>query len=174
MLEAALRPGALDEATHERLLTLALEDPLAPPTEAELAEAAQLRDALATGADHSDADVLRALAAPFHDGGDAAVERALAAAESAPRPRRNVVYLVFGAASAVVAAAAAIALLVGAPSPERGASASAAPELVRPRSTVPLFEEPFATNGTSARMDRIAAARSRDLRDNRYAAWGVR
>ena len=30
------------------------------------------------------------------------------------------------------------------------------------------------TGGTSARVDRIASARERELRANRYAAWGVR
>lgn len=176
MLEAALRPAELDEEVHERLLSYALEDPLAPPTDAELAEASRLREALATGADHADADLLRAAAAPFHGGGDAAAERALAIAEQASSPRRNVVYVLFGAASAAVAAAAAISLLVGTPRPEPGPTASSAPgrELVRPRSTAPLFDEPFATGDTSARMDRIASARSRDLRDNRYASWGVR
>jgi hypothetical protein len=37
-----------------------------------------------------------------------------------------------------------------------------------------LFAERFETGETTARMDLIASARSRDLRNNRYTAWGVR
>jgi hypothetical protein len=181
-LEAALRPGQLDAATHERLLALALEDPLAPPSEQELVESARLRDALATGAAHSDADVLRALAAPFGEPSAASVESALQAAlgASAPPapPRRNVVYAVFGGASALLAAAAAVALLVTGASEKAApmtapAAVAVAPALVKPHSTADLFDERFETAGTTARMDVIASARSRDLRDNRYAAWGV-
>lgn len=185
-LEAALRPSELDAAVHERLLMLALEDPLAAPTEEELIESARLRDALASGAPHPDAEVLRALSAPFGAVSDEAVERALSTAErgsvqARPAPKQNVVFAVFGAASAALAAAAAVALFVaGSRSSEPAASravtapAAAAPQLVKPRSTTDLFDERFETSGTTARIDRIASARSRDLRDNRYAAWGVR
>lgn len=175
-LRAALRPGELDPSVHERLLAMALEDPLAPPSEAELVEARRLREALEDGSSHPDADLLRALGAPFGAAGeDDAVARALAAAERAKAPRRNVVYALFGAGSAALAAAAAIALfVVGAPRPEPAVATTTAPPLVRPRSTTELFDERFETSGTTARMDRIASARSRDLRDNRYAAWGVR
>ncbi len=179
-LEAALRPSELDPRTQERLLAQALDDPFAPPSEAELVESAQLREALESGAPHPDADVLRALGAPFTDAGQDVVERALLAAEPAPErltaaPPRNVVYVVFGAASAALAAAAAVFLFVGSvQKPEPTATAAAAPQWSRPRSTTDLFDERFETNGTTARMDRIASARSRDLRDNRYAAWGVR
>jgi hypothetical protein len=73
----------------------------------------------------------------------------------------------------VLAAAAAVALLVGQP---RGAAsvASAPGALVKPHSTTALFADRFETGDTTARMDLIAGARSRDLRDNRYASWGVR
>jgi hypothetical protein len=47
-------------------------------------------------------------------------------------------------------------------------------QLAKPRSTVSLFSERFETEDTTARMDAIASARGRELRDNRYAAWGVR
>jgi hypothetical protein len=45
----------------------------------------------------------------------------------------------------------------------------------RARSTAELFDAPFARQGgESARIDRIASARASDLRENRYAMWGVR
>jgi len=176
-LHAALRPGELDPDVHEHLLAMALEDPLAPPSESERLESERLRDALEGGASHPDADLLRALAAPFGAANaDDAVQRALAAATPAEAPRRNVVYVLFGAAGAAVAVAAALALFVaGAPKPTTPSLAAAGPpRLVPPRSTTELFDERFETSGTTARMDRIASARGRDLRDNRYAAWGVR
>ena len=73
-----------------------------------------------------------------------------------------------------VAMAAAIALLLGRPSADGARRAEAEP-LVPVRSTQSLFHEPFArTGGESARIDRIASARAADLRDNRFAAWGVK
>jgi hypothetical protein len=186
-LEAAWRPSELDPVVGERLLEMALEDPLAPPSEEELIESARLRDALEQGTPDADAALLRALGAPFAapatPAPDAAVvERALRAL--APQPeqptqgvpparRSNVVYAVFGAGSAILAAAAAAVLFVGtmrsgAPAPEQTTA------YAEPRSTAPLFTDRFETGDTTARMDLIASARSRDLRDNRYAAWGVR
>lgn len=189
-LEAAWRPSELDPAVGERLLEMALEDPLAPPSEEELAESARLRDALDQGTPHADAALLRALGAPFAAPAaslpeSAAVERSLRAALEAqtehtqpaeparPARRSNVVYAAFGAGSALLAAAAAAVLFVGslrsgAPAPEQAAA------YAEPRSTAPLFTARFETGDTTARMDMIASARSRDLRDNRYAAWGVR
>lgn len=183
-LEAALRPTELDADVNERLLELALEDPLAPPSEEELLESARLRDALAAGTADADAGLLRALAAPFTvaSADEVALERALptsvlgpgseaAASDDRRAPRRKVVYALFGAAS--VAAAAAVALFVSSSRNEAplGAQASA---YVVPRSTAPLFAERFDTGDTTARMDLIASARGRELRDNRYASWGVR
>lgn len=182
-VEAALRPTELDPALNERLIAMALEDPLAPATEDELAESARLRDALEQGGAHGDSATLAALRVAFqgapHDAPDLepALRQALAA-----RPRRpNVVYALFGGASAVLAVAAAVVLFVGgsrseeAPLASRAEDASAATgDYARPRSTAPLFTDGFQTVDTTARMDLIANARGRDLRDNRYAAWGVR
>lgn len=186
-LEAAWRPSELDPAVGERLLEMALEDPLAPPSEEELIESARLRDALEQGTPDADAALLRALGAPFAAPATptpelSAVERALQAAlapqleqtqPAEPARRSNVVYAVFGAGSALLAAAAAAVLFVGtmrssAPAPVQAAA------YAEPRSTAPLFSDRFETGDTTARMDVIASARSRDLRDNRYAAWGVR
>jgi hypothetical protein len=177
-LRAAVRPDALTPAEHERLLELALEDPFAPPSEEELVESARLREALANeDTAHADVALLAALRAPFakEDGQAAARERPESAPRAEPeKPRRNVIYATFGGAGIVLAAAAALALTFGTVSRESAPSASAPlPSLVKPRSTAPMFAGHFDSN-TTARMDMIASARERDLRDNRYAAWGVR
>ena len=187
MLEAALRPTELDPRANQRFIELALEDPAAEPSPEELLEAARLRDALDQGTPNADASLLRALRAPFsaasdenHAGDSAAHARALAAAlpSSTTRPRRskaNVIYAIFGAGSALAAAAAVVTLFVGAPRGGFPAPASVeASVYVKPHSTAPLFAERFQTGDTTARIDLIASARGRELRDNRFAAWGVR
>ena len=182
-LEAALRPTELAEDVNERLIESALEDPLAPPSEQELVESARLRDAVEQGTPHEDAGMLAALRAPFaepsdDDVGEAAalraLEAALGAAPKSERRRSNVVYAVFGASSAIVAAAAAALLFLPALSKSGAPAASAdAGALVKPHSTAPLFTDRFETGDTTARMDLIATTHGHDLRDNRYAAWGV-
>lgn len=181
-LEAALRPSELDPDVNERLLEMALEDPLAEPSEEELIESGRLRDALEQGTPDADANLLRALgasfaAAPPEVSEEAAVERALEAAlpqePARPARRSNVVYAVFGASGAVLAAAAAVALFIGT-SRSSAPPAAQASAYVEPHSTASLFAERFETGDTTARVDLIASVRSRDLRDNRYAAWGVR
>lgn len=183
LLAAAWRPSELSSIAHERILAMALEDPLAPPTEEELIESARLRDALDGEGSHPDTDLLRALSGSFAGPEPQTVERALRAAlesEAMPtKPKRNVIYAAFGGVSAAVAAAAAVALFVAGTKSDHAPRAEAtavgaAPALIEPRSTAELFDHPFETASTSARMDAIASARSRDLRDNRYAAWGVR
>lgn len=187
MLEAALRPTELDPRANERLIEMALEDPGAEPSPAELLESARLRDALDQGTPNADLSLLRALRAPFgaasdeHDARDSAAHaRALEAALGSSttghrRSKASVVYAIFGAASALAAAAAVVTLFVGAPR-----NSSPSPSLVeasvyvKPHSTAPLFAERFQTGDTTARMDLIASARGRELRDNRFAAWGVR
>lgn len=189
-LEAALRPGALDAPTNERLIEVALEDPLAPATDEELAESARLRNALERGAPHEAVATLAVLRAAFEasDPSEPRIEssvnqavhealRSVPAPGPAPVPpprRSNVVFAVFGATSAVVAAAAVLLLFVNTTSERAPAPDAALSELAKPRSTAPLFSERFETGDTTARMDAIASARSRDLRDNRYASWGVR
>jgi hypothetical protein len=183
-LQAALRPTELDPETNERLLEMALEDPLAPPTEEELVESARLRDALAQGSPHADVAVLEQLRLPFalssavsdHTASDEALEAALgpAAQTKAPNSRGKLIYATFGAVSAVLAAAAVALLFVSASRTQSPQSAIAEPAaLIKPHSTAPLFTDRF-NNDTTARMDLIASVRSRDLRDNRYASWGVR
>lgn len=161
------------------------EGPDAPPTEEELEAARLLRDAL-DGAEASteprsgrpplepSGNAALALAlrnawepAPIEPAAHAAiVERALR--EAAARRRGKVIRL--GAVvSTALALAAGVALFVQAPS--RG---PAPPPLVHSRSTQPLFRERFGLDDSTARIDRIAAARSADLRENRFARWGVR
>lgn len=184
LLEAALRPAELDPGVNERLLEMALEDPFAEASPEELVESARLRDALERGTPNADASLLRALTAGTgRQSDDTASERAWKAvlgAEPQPpsRPRPNVVYVLFGAGSALLAAAAAVTLLIGstrsgAPAVAVGAATAPSAYIV-PHSTASLFAERFDTGDTTARMDLIASVRSRDLRDNRYAAWGVR
>lgn len=186
-LEAALRPGELDASVNERLIELALDDPFAPASEAELAESARLRDALDRGTPHEQTATLAALRAafeapapnePYIDSSvdqavDGALHRAAAFPQQKTKRQGNVIYAAFGAASAVLAAAAVAMLFLGTAS-RSAPDAALASELAKPRSTAPLFNERFETGATTARMDAIASARGRDLRDNRYAAWGVR
>ena len=184
-LEAALRPAELEPRVNERLIEMALEDPCAEASPEELIESARLREALDQGTPNADASLLRALGAPFGAGGlvasagdeaarAAARKAALASSTAAPRrSKSNVVYAMFGAGSALVAAAAAVALSVGAPRSRVPASVEAS-VYVKPHSTAPLFAGRFETGDTTARMDLIASARGRELRDNRFATWGVR
>jgi hypothetical protein len=182
-LEAALRPGELELSAHERSIARALEDPLAPPTHEELASAELLRRALDGEDAHEDAALLEALRpsdlATAQAATARAVERALAAnadegtrpAAGTPRGPGRVIFVVFGAAGALAAAAAVLLLVTSVPAPPSSLGQDA---YARPRSTAPLFDEPFDTSATTARIDRIASSRGRELRDNRYAAWGAR
>jgi hypothetical protein len=145
--------------------------PDAPPSEAEL------REALADPTRSSeDAELARALAlahAPRpldEDEHGAILKKALA--QRSASPPHNVIVVMFGFAG-VIAAAAVLVLLVGSRS-DRIAPKDPSP-LAQSRSTQPLFREPFAREGgESARIDRIALARSGDLRDNEFRRWGVR
>lgn len=168
-LRAAYAPSELDPARHAEILRAALEDPFAPASEAELRESERLRQALESGDEaHPDAALARALAAAQNPAefSRASAER-VAARTTSRRP--NVVYVTFGALA--LAAAAAFALVVARPSvnpPEPSAA------LVPSRTTEALFHEAFVTGAASERIDRIASARERDARENRYALWGVR
>ncbi len=111
----------------------------------------------------------------------------LIATALANAPRRRSMGRVIALVTTVTALAAGFALLLrtagdaAAPSAAPAAAVAAAPSpqpsLIPARSTADLFDaaEPFPrTGGESKRIDRIAAARSADLRANRFAAWGVR
>ena len=157
------------------------DDPDAPPSEEELTASARLRDALedpshALG-QNAEADLARALALA-HAPRDidpkehkAIVERAIVeGTRRAKKQQRGVVIRVTFGVSAIVAVAASILLFFNMRVP-----APAALELAVTRSTQSLFPERFPqVGGESARIDRIAMARSADLRENRFARWGVR
>jgi hypothetical protein len=109
------------------------------------------------------------------------VKTALSAPVAARRitPRRGTIL------GAIVALAAGIALFFGSMqwietqgggTARRPTPALSPPQLVQARSTQELFDPatPFPTKGgESERLEKIVAARSADLRANRFAAWGV-
>jgi len=151
-------------------------DPDAPPSEEELAESARLREALddpkkeSTGAELARAVALAHAPREIDD----AEHRAIVArgvAEGARRvakKKRGVVVRVTFGVSVAVAIAAGVMIVFGLRAP-------AQIELAVTRSTQPLFPDKFPqTGGESDRIDRIAMARSSDLRENRFARWGVR
>jgi hypothetical protein len=146
-LKAAHAPGELSRARNEELIEQAL-------SRAPAASAPRLR--LVGGSGSRAAEATRPEAA---------------------RPRRIARGRTMAALSGVAALAAGVALLLGqidrpaAPSASLGASA-----LIHARSTDDLFDpaQKFEVGAQSARIDRIASARAADLRQNRFAAWGVR
>lgn len=159
-------------------------DDVLDPTPEELAAAEALRVALeegsgGDGAGGEDADFLRSLKAA-HDPQpidakthDAIIERALFRAKKpVSKPREGTVIRVAFGAAAIFAVAAALLLMFG----KLGTQSAPIekPELARVRSTAPLFDHPFDSKEASVRVDRIAMARASDLRENRFAQWGVR
>ena len=160
-LRAAHAPGDLATAAHERILAAALgSSRLLGP--ARLASDARPRSGAAT-----------------HHARPADAEgygRVLAFRRAS-----------IGAVALVAAAASALLVFGGLRGERKGAPAAMSPEstpaapelaaapLLRSRSTQDLFPEPFPRGErASRRVDRIASARARDLRENRFAEWGVR
>ena len=176
LLKSAYAPTELDSARHEHLLQAALEDPFAPASEEELVESERLRQALDGNGDgdHLDLVLARALAAahaPTLEPPRVVPRLERAAPE---RPPAKVLYFRFAGVAATLAAAAAVLLAVTARAPPP----AAAPELpalalAQSRSTAALIQAD-AAGAPSTRIDRIASLRGRELRDNRYALWGVR
>ena len=165
-------------------------DPDAEPTAEELAAAEALRESLADPklpdplASYARAAALAHSPRPIEpEVHRAIVERAIAQGEARrKRSQRRWTRVAFGGAAGAMAMAAAALLWFRAsmrPAMSPAAPLAKAAISVEPlaplRSTQPLFREPFAREGgASARIDRIALARGSDLRDNRFAAWGVR
>ncbi len=168
------------DAHHDAAGTPGDLDPDAPPTDEELREASALAAALEAGsaAPHDDAMFLRSLVhahAPERSPLDAERnERLVARALDKGKIKGNgrVIRVLFGggAVTAALAAAAAVVLFFG------NGQVESAPKLAQSRSTQELFHEPFQRGGgeAAARIDRIAMARSSDLRENRFTRWGVR
>ena len=185
LLLHAFAPREIDLARHEQLILAALEDPFAEPSPEELVQSERLRRALEGDGEHADLDLARALAnahAPSKVAPSVGTPAALAARSasdagpaSAPHPKASakVFSLRFGAIAAGLAAAAA--LLFSLQSRPNRAPVADLPTLAlaQSRSTAALFEAASA-GPPSARIDRIVSVRERDLRDNRYALWGVR
>ncbi|MFO0659336.1 MAG: hypothetical protein U0165_05835 [Polyangiaceae bacterium] len=145
-----------------------LDDPDAPPTAEELAMLAALGD----GLDENEtqlADALRAAHSPPELPLEVN-EKLILQATAKMKPRGQLIRVAFGAASTVLALAAAYALVV-----KPSLQMTSASELAHCRSTQELFAEPFPrTGGSSSRIEKISASRERDLRENRFARWGVR
>jgi hypothetical protein len=156
-------------------------EPDALPTGAELAAAALLRRALErpSGSQEGDADrelaeAIRAAALPGPLSEDRL--REIVDAALSKKPRGRVIYVAFGGTIGLAAMAAGLALVVRGPASEAPSSLSQLPSPVAiSRSTTSLFPDGIpATGGTSSRVDRIAYARARDLRENQFVRWGVR
>jgi hypothetical protein len=172
-LRAAFAPGEIDPERHERLLQAALEDPFAPASHEELVESERLRRALDGDGDHVDLVLARALSAAHAPGAlaSASIARATLPLE---RPRAKGSYLRFAGVGAALAAAAAVLLSFGARGSRAPAPDLQALALAQSRSTAPLFQSAALAGAPSTRIDRIASVRERELRENRYALWGVR
>jgi hypothetical protein len=180
-LRAAHAPRPLDGADLDAILARALGDEAAA-TRAERAAAERLRAELAGEAAIEEAALLRAIklaAAPTAlapQRNEALIEAALSGRTLRRRlaPVRRIAPVTLATLAGVTALAAGLALFVGqAGRPAPGAATA----LIRARSTDALFDAatPFPRTGEeSARIDRIADARAADLRNNRYARWGVR
>ncbi len=194
-LQAAYRPASLADDDLDAILARALHDGDAPPTRLERDGAERLRSELARGGELTgDAAILGDLRAAHRPAVLApARNEALIADALARAPRalatvsrlRRALPATMAAVTGVVALAAGFALLLRGQSfapPQLTAAppadvATVAPAvLIRSRSTDDLFNpaERFEVGHSSARIDRIASARSSDLRRNRFAAWGVR
>ncbi len=165
-LRAAMVPARLTDEAHERLLEEIMALGAIGEDEVDAARGALPHAALE--------EALRAAIAPAplpmteHDAIVARVFESAARRDAAPRGR--VIRVAFGA-SAALAVAAAVLLWIRRPETPEPRTASA---LINVRSTQPLFDEPFRSGEASARIDRIAMARSSDLRENRFSRWGLR
>jgi hypothetical protein len=177
LLKSAFAPSELEPARHERLLQAALDDPFAAPSAEEIVESERLRRALDGDGDHVDLVLARALSAAYAPSEAPPKVIDPAALTATSKPTAKLFYLRFGGAVAALAAAAAVLLVMSTRSAQNSPEASA-PELpalalVQSRSTAALFAS-ASVGPPSARIDRIASVRERDLRANRYAMWGVR
>ena len=154
-------------------------DELTPPTAEELEQARALREALEGNGDHPDAELCRALKAAYdpHEIDPRVHEWLVKKAVYRAQPKSHAKVVALIATGTVLALAASVALVIssGRWSTGGGHGSLATASLVRSRSTQPLFDAPFARHGgSSERMDRIANARSKDFRANRFERMGVK
>jgi len=174
-LNAAKAPEALDLERHRRILeqVLAAEDPYAPPCHEEIVEAKRLREHL-----DSDPLVVSLRSAQLTSSPNPEFERKLRKQVLSPQARSNRPLIVrrvpihFG----VLAIAAGVAIWISAKSNvaiETFERENPKQPLALSRSTESLFTKPFESSSPSERIDKIALVRARDLRNNRYAKWGL-
>lgn len=179
-LKRALEPKSLSEDEHRALLDRALRDVDAPASDDEIERGERLRDELDDpGSTHPDVQLARALRLAVQPRAlEAATHRKiLDHALGEPRARRmRVTWTTIFVAAAAAAAIAVIKLPrvnVGSPTATWSA-ANAGMDMIKVHSVDDLFGEPFPKDQPpSARIDRLAEARARDLRANRFAKWGV-
>jgi hypothetical protein len=155
------------------------DDPDAPPSEEEVAQADELRADLEDPRRESElAELARTVSAAWEPRDLSEEEHRALVEQAVSRPRARargarVIRISFGAAAMVALAASVLLVLRGGqPGPHDGPVPL---PLAISRSTQELFDEQFApTGGETGRIDRIAMARATDLRDNEFARWGVR
>jgi hypothetical protein len=197
---AAYRPALVDPELNEALIALALEEPLRPASEEERAESERFRRALEGHEEHPDLDLVRGLveahgpdraeADDIQALNDRALDRALQStrlgADASKPGKGNVIFVAFGVATALCAAAALL-LVVAFPSKDSAPTAanpaayspggvpghSRLEPLTQSRSSEALFDAKFERDHTTERVDRIASVRARELRANRFQEWGV-
>lgn len=188
LLRSAYEPADLDANENDALINRALgiSETDAPATSAEREAADRLREAIlhpnSDDRDEPQVEVLDALVAahrpknidPLRN--ELLITRALKGS-SQRTVQRRVVPVVTAAILGVAAMAAGVSLYLQGGTNQAETANVAAPVLQRSRSTANLFDAstPFPrVGGESARMDRITNARAADLRNNRFALWGVR
>jgi hypothetical protein len=137
-----------------------------PPTQEELAESERLRRELENkDSAHPDAQLARALHLAVNPRPIDQLTHRRILDRVVPRRTAAPYFVAFAAAAAVLIAF--FSLRVQQPAPTAS--------LVQPHTTQALFKDAFPREGdTSKRMDAIVASRTRDLRSNRYARWGVK
>ncbi len=172
LLRHAFAPSEIDPTRHERLLLTALEDPLAEPSPEELASSERLRQALDGHGDHEHLRLARALSAAFAPSLDRPLGEPQLRAKARVRRSPQVIFYRFAAVASALAVAAAVLLRLTAELPR----SAPAPDLTsltlaQSRSTAAFFQA-NASGAPTERIDRIASARGRELRDNRLPAMG--
>jgi hypothetical protein len=169
LLKAGWAAAEIDPQRHRALLERALDRGLGTEAEPALEE---------LPAEKPDAELVAALrAAVSPQPLDPARAEQILRGSLGAAPRRkpsNLVFAVFGAVSGGLALAAVLLLVLRSALPERLHGRTAAHALARSRSTAPLFSEKFRVEDSSERIERIALVRARELRNNRFAGWGVR
>jgi hypothetical protein len=184
-LRAAYVPARLDAIDHDALIDRALGLGVmdAPASPVERASAERLREATmhprSDDRDEPLVEVFDALEAAYRPRSidplrnELLISRALKRSSERTTGRR-VLPIVTAAVLGVTAMAAGFALYFRT-GPDK--PVAVAPSLQRSRSAADLFDAatPFPrAGGESARVDRITTVRATELRNNRFAMWGVR